>query len=184
MDEALHIKNTDVAQELALPPVKIHCSVLAEDAIKAAIADFQQQARTSARRQPAARVDDRSPASDDRAASAPGHPASHRDQREGGGADQDPARREGHAGRRPAARRARAAAARASPTTSTGPTGPRELDQVFEKDGARVFVDPKSYLFLERHGASTAQQTLMQTGFVFKNPNVKTACGCGESFTV
>ncbi len=43
VDEALRIKNTDVAQELALPPVKIHCSVLAEDAIKAAIADWQRK---------------------------------------------------------------------------------------------------------------------------------------------
>ena len=41
LDEAQQIKNTDIAEELALPPVKIHCSVLAEDAIKAAIADFQ-----------------------------------------------------------------------------------------------------------------------------------------------
>jgi len=41
LDEARQIKNTDIAEELALPPVKIHCSVLAEDAIKAAIADFQ-----------------------------------------------------------------------------------------------------------------------------------------------
>ena len=41
LDEAKQIKNTDIAEELALPPVKIHCSVLAEDAIKAAIADFQ-----------------------------------------------------------------------------------------------------------------------------------------------
>ncbi|MEJ2645438.1 MAG: iron-sulfur cluster assembly scaffold protein, partial [Gammaproteobacteria bacterium] len=36
-------KNTDIAEELALPPVKIHCSVLAEDAIKAAIADYQSK---------------------------------------------------------------------------------------------------------------------------------------------
>jgi len=43
VEEALQIKNTDVAQELALPPVKIHCSVLAEDAIKAAIADWQRK---------------------------------------------------------------------------------------------------------------------------------------------
>jgi nitrogen fixation NifU-like protein len=43
VDEALTIKNTDVAQELDLPPVKIHCSVLAEDAIKAAVADWQQK---------------------------------------------------------------------------------------------------------------------------------------------
>jgi nitrogen fixation protein NifU and related proteins len=41
LDEALQIKNTDIVQELALPPVKIHCSVLAEDAIKAAIEDFK-----------------------------------------------------------------------------------------------------------------------------------------------
>ena len=41
LEEAEQIKNTDIAEELALPPVKIHCSVLAEDAIKAAIADLQ-----------------------------------------------------------------------------------------------------------------------------------------------
>jgi len=41
LDEARTIKNADIAEELALPPVKIHCSVLAEDAIKAAIEDFQ-----------------------------------------------------------------------------------------------------------------------------------------------
>ena len=43
LDEATSIKNTDIAKELALPPVKIHCSVLAEDAIKAAIADYKQK---------------------------------------------------------------------------------------------------------------------------------------------
>src|ERR1700742_3790855 len=41
LDEALTIKNTEVAQELALPPVKIHCSILAEDAIKAAVNDYK-----------------------------------------------------------------------------------------------------------------------------------------------
>ena len=41
LDEAKEIKNTDIAEELELPPVKVHCSVLAEDAIKAAIDDFQ-----------------------------------------------------------------------------------------------------------------------------------------------
>jgi nitrogen fixation NifU-like protein len=41
LDEAQQIKNSDIAEELALPPVKIHCSVLAEDAIKAAIQDYQ-----------------------------------------------------------------------------------------------------------------------------------------------
>ncbi|MCK4744211.1 MAG: Fe-S cluster assembly scaffold IscU [Sulfuriflexus sp.] len=43
LDEASEIKNSDIAEELALPPVKVHCSVLAEDAIKAAIKDFQDK---------------------------------------------------------------------------------------------------------------------------------------------
>ncbi len=43
LDEATQIKNTDIAEELALPPVKIHCSVLAEDAIKAAISDLRNK---------------------------------------------------------------------------------------------------------------------------------------------
>lgn len=44
LDEAVNIKNTDIAQHLALPPVKIHCSILAEDAIKAAIEDYKVKA--------------------------------------------------------------------------------------------------------------------------------------------
>ncbi|WAJ36548.1 Fe-S cluster assembly scaffold IscU [Pseudomonas sp. GOM7] len=43
LDEAESIKNTQLAEELALPPVKIHCSVLAEDAIKAAVRDYKQK---------------------------------------------------------------------------------------------------------------------------------------------
>ena len=43
LDEAQTIKNSDIAEELALPPVKIHCSVLAEDAIKAAITDYRNK---------------------------------------------------------------------------------------------------------------------------------------------
>jgi nitrogen fixation NifU-like protein len=43
LDEAREIKNTEIAEELALPPVKVHCSVLAEDAIKAAIENYQEK---------------------------------------------------------------------------------------------------------------------------------------------
>ena len=43
LDEAATIRNTEIAQELALPPVKIHCSILAEDAIRAAIADYRNK---------------------------------------------------------------------------------------------------------------------------------------------
>jgi nitrogen fixation NifU-like protein len=46
LDEALMIKNTQIAEELALPPVKIHCSILAEDAIKAEVADLKGKRQT------------------------------------------------------------------------------------------------------------------------------------------
>src|SRR5580765_8413384 len=48
VDEALTIKNTDIVNELSLPPVKIHCSVLAEDAIKAAISDYKKKNQATA----------------------------------------------------------------------------------------------------------------------------------------
>ena len=48
LDEALTIKNTHIAQELALPPVKIHCSILAEDAIKAAVDDYRARSGAAA----------------------------------------------------------------------------------------------------------------------------------------
>lgn len=43
LDEVMTIKNSDIAEELALPPVKIHCSILAEDAIRAAVSDYKQK---------------------------------------------------------------------------------------------------------------------------------------------
>ncbi len=48
LDEALTIKNTHIAEELALPPVKIHCSILAEDAIKAAVSDYKAKTGAAA----------------------------------------------------------------------------------------------------------------------------------------
>ena len=53
VEEAMTIKNMDIAKELALPPVKIHCSVLAEDAIKAAIADYKRKQDEGAATPPA-----------------------------------------------------------------------------------------------------------------------------------
>jgi len=47
VDQAMQIKNTEIVNELSLPPVKIHCSVLAEDAIRAAIADYKKKQETS-----------------------------------------------------------------------------------------------------------------------------------------
>ncbi|MBM3554358.1 MAG: Fe-S cluster assembly scaffold IscU [Alphaproteobacteria bacterium] len=56
LDEAAAIKNTQIAQHLALPPVKIHCSVLAEDAIKAAIDDYRKKAAPGKDAAPAAKA--------------------------------------------------------------------------------------------------------------------------------
>ncbi len=52
IDEALQIKNTEIVRELALPPVKIHCSVLAEDAVRAAIADVRAKGQKGAGQHP------------------------------------------------------------------------------------------------------------------------------------
>jgi len=54
LDQALAIKNTQIAEELALPPVKIHCSILAEDAIKAAVLDYQAKHGAAKEAAPAA----------------------------------------------------------------------------------------------------------------------------------
>ncbi|MBC7717656.1 MAG: Fe-S cluster assembly scaffold IscU [Pseudorhodobacter sp.] len=54
LDQALEIKNTHIAEELALPPVKIHCSILAEDAIKAAVSDYKAKTALTTAAQTAA----------------------------------------------------------------------------------------------------------------------------------
>ncbi len=53
LDEAMNLKNTQIAEELALPPVKIHCSILAEDAIKAAVEDYKAKHATAAEKKAA-----------------------------------------------------------------------------------------------------------------------------------
>ena len=59
----------------------------------------------------------------------------------------------------------------------------RERDNVFEENGARVFVDPKSYVYLD-NTTIDYEETLMRHGFVFQNPQATHSCGCGSSFTV
>src|SRR5579871_1710423 len=59
---------------------------------------------------------------------------------------------------------------------------PRERDRVFQFGDVRVFVDPKSFIYL--HGMILDyQETLMQQGFVFVNPQATKSCGCGTSFS-
>ena len=61
-------------------------------------------------------------------------------------------------------------------------TQARDRDKIFEEFGARIFVDPKSLLYL--NGTTLEyEETLMRQGFVFQNPNAARNCGCGSSFT-
>jgi iron-sulfur cluster assembly accessory protein len=60
---------------------------------------------------------------------------------------------------------------------------PKGTDKIFEKDGAKVLIDMKSLLYLTGTELDYKDE-LMQSGFVFQNPNVKKACGCGASFAV
>src|SRR5881409_119692 len=61
-------------------------------------------------------------------------------------------------------------------------TKARDRDKIFEEFGARIFVDPKSLLYL--NGTTLEyEDTLMRQGFVFQNPNAARNCGCGSSFT-
>ncbi len=61
---------------------------------------------------------------------------------------------------------------------------PREGDHVFDGDGgSKVFIDPKSYRFID--GTTLDYDTsLVSKGFIFNNPNAKSSCGCGTSFSV
>jgi iron-sulfur cluster assembly protein len=61
-------------------------------------------------------------------------------------------------------------------------THPRERDRVFEFDGVRVFIDPKSFVYLQGMTLDY-EETLMRQGFNFINPNATRSCGCGTSFS-
>lgn len=62
-------------------------------------------------------------------------------------------------------------------------TQPRDRDRIFDFEGVRVFIDPKSFVYL--HGMTLDyEETLMRQGFNFINPNSSRSCGCGSSFSV
>ncbi len=58
----------------------------------------------------------------------------------------------------------------------------RDRDKIFEEHGARIFVDPKSFLYLSGTTLDY-EMSVMRQGFVFQNPNAERSCGCGSSFT-
>ena len=61
-------------------------------------------------------------------------------------------------------------------------TKPRATDKIYHFDGVHIFIDPKSARYLAGMTLDY-QETLMQSGFVFENPNAKKNCGCGTSFS-
>ena len=180
VDEALAIKNTDIVNELSLPPVKIHCSVLAEDAIKAAIADYKKKQGTQPtrvrRRTRADCVDMRSDAVElqsltetmiemtESAARKIRTMMAKQGINEGGCAWRERRRLLGFE-----------LHVRVGTGSALGRRGVRR------PDGAKIFVDKKSLLYL--NGTVLDYDTsLISRGFVFNNPNAKSTCGCGSSF--
>ncbi len=188
LDEAAAIRNTAIAEELALPPVKIHCSILAEDAIKAAVADYRAKHGR-------------------RAESGPPRRGSSRQRIERGPRirDIEHVRREPRPGMAitltesaakhvasSLVKRGKGVGLRLGVRTS-GCSGLaykieyaddiRPEDLSFQCHGVTVIVDPKSLQFLDGTELDFAREGLNE-GFKFNNPNVKDACGCGESFNV
>ena len=209
LDEALTIRNTQIAEELALPPVKVHCSILAEDAIKAAVQNYKEKHSVPPRRR-------RTENEYGPPRSAARFPSGHA----GGPAEPDPWHRDGaisvscvaggasapwknnmsvtltqkaanHIGRY-LQKRGKGIGLRLGVRT-TGCSGmaykleyvdeAAPEDMVFESFGVNVYVDPKSLAYLDGTELDYAREGLNE-GFKFRNPNEKATCGCGESFTV
>ena len=166
VDEALAIKNTDIVNELSLPPVKIHCSVLAEDAIKAAIDDYKKKSENVGVRDQGARA-------------KLGRSYGHGHSQSG---------RENSRGLQARRRHGRAASGRAGrrllrPELSVQVRSEAAADRSGSQFRRRqVFIDPKSMVFLDGMTLDW-KDSLMQSGFVFENPHAKKSCGCGTSFS-
>ena len=160
LDEAETIKNTQLAEELALPPVKIHCSVLAEDAIKAAVRDYKQKKGLLCSRGVAMAI-------------TMTEAAARHVQRSLEGRGKGEGIRLG-----------------VRTTGCSGLAYVLEFvdevageDEVFESFGVKVIIDPKSLTYLDGTELDFVREGLNE-GFKFNNPNVRGECGCGESFNV
>ena len=172
IDQAMEIKNTQIAEELSLPPVKIHCSVLAEDAIKAAIADYKAKRAAEGRpgRQgPKARRG--------RAAMAVGVSRAAPSPRSG--------RRSEHAchqAQGPARRHSRRRLHGLFVPVRVVRQEPRPEDKVLSfEDGNVQRLHRSEELPVPGRLDAGLLDVLVGRGFKFENPNVKGSCGCGES---
>ena len=163
LDEALTIKNTQIAEELALPPVKIHCSILAEDAIKAAVNDYKAKTARPARQRSALSHGGHP----DRSGGAPRHRATSRKRGKGVGVRLG-VKTTGCSGL-------------AYKLEYADEVAPEDI--VFEGHGVKVLVDPKSLPYIDGTELDFVREGLNE-GFKFHNPREKDRCGCGESFRV
>ena len=153
IDEASEIKNTEIATHLALPPVKIHCSVLAEDAIKAAIADFKGKNKNDYYYRQRTFSNEKT-------------------------------------GYYEKFKTSRFKKVGINTKGCSGLSYTLEYvdkidngDEVFQFEDIKIFVDPKSSLFLIGTQVDYVEGEL-ESGFKFINPNEKGRCGCGESFHI
>lgn len=163
LDEASQIKNSDIAEELALPPVKIHCSVLAEDAIRAAITDYNSK-QSPAEKKSAQKI----LMSISLTESAIDRVKTFLEKRGKGVGVRLGVKTTGCSG---------------MAYTIEFADEIDDADEVFEQDGVKVLVNPKSLVYLDGTELDFAKEGLNE-GFKFNNPNEKDRCGCGESFTV
>ncbi len=154
LDDAEQIRNTEIAEELALPPVKIHCSVLAEDAIKTAIKDIREKQlnKMSITLTSSAKSQLRQSVAD----------------REKGIGVRVGVKRTGCSGLAYLMEYVDALA---------------DEDEVYQFDDVKLVIDKKSLIYLKGTELDYVKNGLNE-GFEFKNPNVKNECGCGESFHV
>ncbi|KAF4516040.1 hypothetical protein B566_EDAN000277 [Ephemera danica] len=168
IEEAQKIKNTDIVQELNLPPVKIHCSVLAEDAIKAALADYQKKADTKRERTmdttntetqaPVISLTDAAIKEVKRLINVQGiEEGGLRLGVKGGGCS-------------------------GLSYTINFDEKIGQYDQVYDFDGVKIIVDAKSAIYLQGTQLDY-HKDLMGGNFKFVNPNANKTCGCGESFS-
>ena len=170
VDEAAKIKNTDIVNELKLPPVKIHCSVLAEDAIKAALQDYKEKWNGDAG---LGRRILRSGRTDAHGAGTDGEGNKCRSRR----SSRIRSSRMSSCAWASRAEAARACRTRSSSTPSSGPH-----DKKFDVDGVHGGVRRQELPLSQRHHARLRDGGAAG-GFTFINPQAKSSCGCGTSFT-
>jgi nitrogen fixation NifU-like protein len=163
LDQAAALKNSEIAEELALPPVKIHCSILAEDAIKAAVEDYKKKHATAE-----CSFCRNSTMAISLTEAAARHVSRYITKRGKGVGVRLGVKTTGCSG----------LAYKLEYVDEVAPE-----DVVFEDHGVKVLIDPKSLAYIDGTQLDFVREGLNE-GFRFNNPNERDRCGCGESFRV